>query len=232
MKKKQNLPYDAMTTLILMGITCMLITVTCIPSGQSFVRIMPLYISLIISFLQSRVNRLAPLLGGINSLLYAAVYVYYQLYASALYSVLVSCPLQIVTFLHWRGRAYGSSVRFRRMTAVQRILTAAAFAVSWIVLYVTLSAIGSSYLLLDNTATLLGVFITVLTLLAFIEYTWLMLPNIVIQLALYIVMLQTQPEQLPYLIYTVYAFVCSTMAFVNARLLYREQINESKGESV
>jgi len=97
-KKKLIMP-------LLLGAAAILITVTGIVFGQSALRILPLYISLVIGLLQSRVSRIAPLIGGINALLYAAVYLYYGLYASALYAVLVSCPMQIATFFSWRKRA-------------------------------------------------------------------------------------------------------------------------------
>ena len=74
--------------MILLGVTALGITVTGIVFHQAFLRILPLYISLVISLLQSRVNRYASLLGGFNSLLYALVYVYYELYGSAVYAVL------------------------------------------------------------------------------------------------------------------------------------------------
>ena len=53
-KDKSSLSRESQFTLILMGITCVLITVTGILFKQSFFRILPLYVSLIIGFLQSR----------------------------------------------------------------------------------------------------------------------------------------------------------------------------------
>ena len=67
---------------MLLGITAIVITITGILVDQSFFRILPLYISLFVSLLQARANRYAPLIGSVNSLLYAAVYYHYRLYAS------------------------------------------------------------------------------------------------------------------------------------------------------
>ena len=82
---KKNLP-----SFLLIGCTAVLITVTGIKFNQSFFRILPLFISLFVANLQSRVNRYGSLLGSINSLIYAGVYVYYGLYASVLSALLVS----------------------------------------------------------------------------------------------------------------------------------------------
>ena len=61
---KDNLP-----RLCLMAVTAILITVTGILFHQSFIRILPLYVSLVVGVLQSRANRYASLLGGMNSIL-------------------------------------------------------------------------------------------------------------------------------------------------------------------
>lgn len=210
-------------TLCLMGVTAVTIAVTGIVYHQTFFRILPLFISIVIAFLQSRVSRFAPLLGGINSVLYAAVYFHYTLYASAAYALLVSCPLQIITFLNWSRRKYGESVRFRVMSTKGRAITAGAFAAAWVLMYVLMSALGSGYMLFDNTVTLFGILITVLTMLAYVEYTWLMIPNCLVSVLMYAAMLSASPEQITYLVFSVYSLICNTLAFVQARRLYREQ---------
>lgn len=208
---------------ILMGVTCVAITATGIVFGQELFHILPLYVSLVIALLQSRVNRFAPLLGGVNSILYTVVYFTYTLYGQALYALLVSCPLQLVTFFHWSKRKYGESVRFKRLPPKGRLLTLGCFAVTWIAMYLAMSYLGSGYMLLDNTITLFSILITILTMLAYIEYTWLMLPNCVISIVLYAVMLKSSPEQITYLIFSVYSLICNTIAFLKARRLFKEQ---------
>ncbi len=223
MKEKSPLSRSSVVLLILMGLTCILITVTGILFRQSFFRILPLYVSLIIGFLQSRVNRLAPLMGGINSLLYALVYFNYGLYSSALYAVLISCPLQLITFIRWKQRAYGHSVLFKVMSTKVRILTVAICLSGWTALYFIMSAAGASYMLLDNTLTLFGVLVTILTMFAYIEYTYLSLVSGLVNITLYTVMSFDTPEQIPYLVFAVYSFICVTMALFRARKLYAEQ---------
>lgn len=204
-------------------LTAVLITAAGIVFGQSPLRILPLYVSLFIGFLQSRVSRLAPLIGGVNSVLYAAVYAYYGLYASALYALFISCPLQLITFFQWKRRSYGESVVFRRMSTRGRLLTAAGFAACWGAMWALMSLLGSSYRVFDNTVTLLGILITVLTMFAYVEYTVLMLPSCLCSIGMYAVMLAETPEQTTYLIYSVYSLVCSILALICAKRLYREQ---------
>ena len=50
--------------------------------------VLPLFFSVFIMFLQSRVNRYAFLIGALNSILYAVAYFYMTLYSSAAYALL------------------------------------------------------------------------------------------------------------------------------------------------
>ena len=63
---------------VLILVTFLFLTASGILFKQSFLRMIPLYISLIVGLLQSNVNRYAPLIGGINSIIYAAVFMYYH----------------------------------------------------------------------------------------------------------------------------------------------------------
>lgn len=215
---KDNLPFY-----VLMTITFVLLTIARIYCKQPLLRTLPLYISLVVGFLQSRVNRYAPLIGGFNSLLYAYVYYYFGLMAMAAYALFFSCPLQLITFLQWHKRAYKHSTVFRCMTTKQRIWTTTICIVCWLVTYVILKAIGSSYQLLDNTISLFGILISILTMFAFIEYTYLIIISSLISIFLHAYMMIEQPEQLTYLIFSVYSFICIVRGFFQARALYKEQ---------
>lgn len=221
-----------LVTLILMGITAIGVTVTTILSGQSFLRIFPIYISLFIGLLQTKVNRYAPLLGGFNSISYAAIYFYYGLYGSAFYALLFSCPLQLITFLRWTKHKQGSTTLLRRMTWKQRLYTLLAYCVACVGMILVLKLLDSNYALLDTTASLLGILTTLLSVFAFIEYTVLQLVGCFLSITLYITMLANGDlEQLPYLVYILYALFCSCLSVPNARKLYAQQQAENAKEA-
>lgn len=209
--------------LILMVCTAVLITAAGVFYHQSFLRIMPLYISLIIAMLQSRVNRYASLLGSMNSLLYGAVYVYYKLYASAFSAVLFSFPIQMITFIRWNKNKSGQSTILRKLTRKQQVLIAVGFVAALAVMWIVLPLIGSEYVFLDSVTNLLGILIYFLTMFACVEYTFLMIINGVIGTALYITMLNETPETATYLIFSVYSFICIVFSFFEARKLYKIQ---------
>ena len=81
-----------------------------------------------IGFLQTRMSRYAPLMGGINSILYTVVYFSCGLYSSAAYFLLAFCPLQLITFFRWSKRPHGDSMVFRKLTGKQRLWVTLAFA--------------------------------------------------------------------------------------------------------
>ena len=221
--KSYFLTKDNLPRLCLMAVTAILITVTGILFRQSFIRILPLYVSLVVGVLQSRANRYASLLGGMNSILYALVYVYLGLYASAGYAILFSFPLQIMTFILWSRRKQGESTKFRKMSWGCRILVLIGYLTCFAILRMVLQAAGSSHQLLDNLTSLTGILISVLTMFAFVEYTWLMLPSGMLSIVLNFATMQTNPEQITYVIFSFYSITCVTIQFFRVRKLYAEQ---------
>ncbi len=213
---------------ILMGCTAVLITIAGIYFNQSFLRILPLYISLVIGLLQSRISRYASLLGSMNSLLYGAVYIYYSLYGSAFSAILFSFPIQLLTFIRWNKNKWKHSTVLRKLSMKQRILILVGFTVSLAAMWIVLPLIGSQYVFLDSVTNLLGILIYFLTMFAYVEYTFLMIVNGIIGTALYIAMLKDTPEMTTYLIYSVYSFICIVFAFFQAKKLYNSQQTEVK----
>ncbi len=208
-------------TLCIMFAVAVAITVCGIIFKQDVWKMIPLYVSLFIALLQSRVSRFSPLLGGANSLLYTAVYFSFTLYGQAVYALLVSFPLQIITFIRWQKRKSGGSTVLRKMSAKMRILIAVAVAVIWVLLAFVRKNGDSSYYLLDNTTTLLGILATILMMLSFIEYTALMVINGCFTLLLYISMLEANPAQVTYIVFASYSLFCAVLATINANRAFQ-----------
>lgn len=209
--------------LTLLAVTAILITVTGIMFHQKIFDILPLYISLIVAFLQSHASRFAPLIGGLNSILYAIVFLFLGLYASSAYALLFSCPIQIVTFVQWNKSKYKESTRFRVMNNKQRFFVAMGFLAFYGVLCVMLKFVGSGYSMLDSLTSSLGILVSILTMFAFVEYTWLMVPSGMVSLGLYFSVMINHPEQITYVIFSCYSLICVTIGFFRVRQLYSEQ---------
>lgn len=220
---KQRLSKKDIFIFVLMGLTAVLITVTGIYYKQNFLRIFPLYVSLVISLLQSRVSRYASLMGSINSLLYGGVYIYYNLYGSAFSALLFSFPVQLLTFMRWNKNKWEHSTMLKKLSWKQRLLFSAGSVVALVTMWFVLPLIGSEYVFLDSITNILGIVIYFLTMFAYVEYTFLMIINGIIGIALYIQMLAEVPEMTTYLIFSVFSFICIVFAFFEARKLYKSQ---------
>lgn len=213
--------------LIPIAVMAVLLTVSGIIFHQSFFRILPLFISLAVMILQSKVSRYAFLLGGLNSVLYAIVYFYYGLYGVAAQAFFFSFPTQIITFFNWKKKAQKDTVKFSRMKNWQYAVCAASFAAAWVGLYFILKRFGSDYAVLDNTVTLLGIFSSVLTVFAYIEYTYFFLSVAILNIFLYIQVIPAHHDQVTYLIYGIYSLICVSMHFRNVHKMYKLQQSEA-----
>lgn len=215
-----------LSSFILIVCTAILITVTGIYFKQSFFRMIPLYISLIVAQLQSRVNRYGSLLGSANSLIYAAVYVYYSLYGSVLSALLVSFPIQLLTFIRWNRNKWEQSTVLRRMKPKFLILLLMCFAVALVAMWWLLPLLGAQYVFLDSAVNLLGTMTSFLTMFAFVEYTFFMVASCVLNIVLYVEVLQDSPETITFLVFAVYSMICAVLGSVRATKLYKSQQQE------
>ena len=190
---------------------------------QEFFLMIPLFVSLFVMAFQSEANRIGPLIGSINSVIYTAAYIYMGVYASAASAILFSFPIQLMTFFRWKKNAYKKTAIFRKMSTKMRIVWSALFLVAWAVIAVIFMHLDYEYAILDSCTLLFGFVIPVLTMLAYIEYTYLWIAQCVLGVFLNIQMVVNDPKETTYLIYGVYALYCVICAFINVQKFYKEQ---------
>ena len=174
----------------------------------------------------SKVNRYAYLIGGINALSYGFVYLHYNIPGSAISALLISFPLQIISFIIWSKTSWKKTTVLKKMSAKARILNAVFLLLGWIAYYIIIRCLGSASSLIDSMASLLGMYITVLQMLKYSEYTMLMIPSGLLSISLYISLIsQGTIEQIPFLIYSVYSFICVIRSVFNAKKIMKDQEN-------
>ncbi len=184
---------------------------------------LPLTISIFIMLLQTGVNRYAFLMGGINSILYAATYFIIGTYASAWYALLFSFPLQIIAFINWNRHKYKNSTILKSLSTKARIIIAITFALCWTAIFIILYASGNPYAILDSTSSLLGILGTFLSMLAYKEYPYISLIGGVITIFLNTQVCMNDIHQLPYFVFSIYSMVCIIISSININKLYKEQ---------
>ncbi|MBR2876908.1 MAG: nicotinamide mononucleotide transporter [Clostridia bacterium] len=208
---------------IIIVLTGVAILVTGIICKQEAFLMLPLFVSLFVMAFQSDANRLGALAGAINSIIYTAAYIYMGVYASAASSILFSFPIQLATFFNWKKKAYKNTVVFKKMTLKQRVLFGIGVIFLWMILAGVFVYLKYEYAVLDSITFLFGFIIPVLTMLAYIEYTYLWIVQAFIGLLLNVQMAVNDYSQTTYLVYGVYAFYCVICAFINVRKFYAEQ---------
>ena len=210
-------------SLVLLIVSAISITVTGIVFRQSVIRIIPLYVSLVVGMLQSRASRFSYLLGGMNCIIYTIAYISLGLYAAAASALLFSCPIQLITFWRWSKRSYKHSTEFRKLSTKQWIIGGVVFAITFVIVQFVLNAASSNYPTLDNLSTLVGLAVTLLSLLSYREYSWLNPITCLISLILYFMMSLDDPAQITYLIYAINSMICIIMQYFSVRKLFAEQ---------
>ena len=168
------------------------------------------------------------LIGACNSVLYTITYICMGVYGSAASSFLFSFPLQLMTFFNWKKNAYKKTktVVFKRMSTKMRIIWGVSGLALWAILAGVFYYLKYEYAVLDSITFLFGFILPVLTMLAYIEYTYLWIVQAVIGLFLNNQMVVNDISQLTYLIYGVYALYCVICAFINVRKFHKEQQNK------
>lgn len=203
------------------GITFILILTLSIIFKPKIFTVFPLFVSIIVMFLQSQVNRYSYLIGSLNSAFYGISYFCMGLYSMSAYAMFVSTPIMLCTFLLWNKNTIKGKTKTRSLSARHRALLFGAMILIWIVLFAIFSAMHSSYLVLENTVSVIGITSSILCMLRFSEYAILSIISGIINTVLYFVMLLDDSSIIVWLIFTVYSLACSIMAFIN--MIQREK---------
>ncbi len=214
--------------IVIIVLTGIAILVAGILTKQKFYLMIPLFVSLFVMSFQSEANRIGALIGAGNAVLYTVTYICMGVYGSAASAFLFSFPLQLMTFFNWKKNAYKKTVVFKKMSTKMRIIFFAALCALWAVLAGVFYYLKYEYAVFDSITFLLGFIVPVLTMLAYIEYTYLWIVQAVTGLFLNVQMVTNDVSQLTYLIYGVYALYCVICAFINVRKFRKEQLSQEE----
>ena len=203
------------------------VLISSIFTGQHFLLVLPLFNSLIIMLLTSSINRYGQLLGGINSIVYGGVYIYFGLYGMAATTILVNAPIMIITFILWNKKSYKHSTLLKRLSKKQRTIGLVLLLCLMLGSFVVLKLINpDGHILLDTAISVIGWVVTLLTLFAYIEAYPLNVINCSLNLILFGIMTADDIKQLPYLIYSIYSTVMVIRSCFISTKLYTEQHSE------
>ncbi|MCL1952425.1 MAG: nicotinamide mononucleotide transporter [Oscillospiraceae bacterium] len=192
---------------------------------QAVYKIIPAVVSLFATLLMSKLYRAAFLLGAANCVLYSVGYFMEGLYGSLLSALVVSAPLQVVSFILWKRSAYKQATVFRVMKARWYPLLAAAVAALWGgMLWGSKRAGGANGMIaLDALLFALGLAVTVLLMLAFVEGYALNILNCVLNSVMWAVLTARSPRSVTYLLIALYTVFRTALALASCLKMYRAQ---------
>ena len=207
-----------------MLITGIGILVCAIVFKQMFIKVLPLFFSLIIMLLNSRANRIGFLLGAANSVIYLIGYFLEAVYGTML-STLFGIAMALIAYFRWKKDAYGKATIFRSFSGKQRIWLSALLALAWATCSFVLWKMGGTAVVFDGLTLVLGVVVPLLNIAAYIESPCLNIVSCAAQLIVWIqvVCIDGKLGNLTYLIFMTYALYMTTRTFLRWRLLYKEQ---------
>lgn len=199
---------------------------------QKFIKMLPVFITVIVLLLNSRANRYGFLLASVNSIIYSIGYLITGLYGQVA-SALFQSVLSAVSFFLWKRRAYGNATIFRKLSSIKKILLFLLIIVASTVIYMVNSKLpGSSSPILDSFTFVLGIALTILTMFAFIESPYIQMFYQSLSLYMWIdVIIKNGLQEITYLcsnIYSMYMVIIMTITWTK---LYKKQQREKQGEN-
>ena len=207
-----------------MAVTGIIILVCAIVFKQMFIKVLPLFFSLLIMLLNSRANRIGFILGAINSCIYIIGYLMEGVYGTVA-STVFGIVIMLISYFRWKNNAYGKATVFRRFSARGRVLLALVLCAVWAATSFTLSKIGGTATAIDGLTMVLGFATNILTIVAYVEAPFLNIISGLCQFALWvqIVFINGNYAAVTYLVYNIYCTYMTIRTFYRWHALYKEQ---------
>ena len=200
---------------------------------QAVYKIIPAVATLFIVLLSSKLYRIAFLLGAANCVLYSVGYFVDGLYGSLASTLIVSAPLQVISWFLWKRNAYKQATVFRTIKPRYYPLLAAAVAALWGgMLYGSNKAGGANgMIVLDSLLFALGLAVTILIMLAFVEGYALNILSCALTAVMWGVLTARNARDVTYLLIALYTVFRTSLALIACLKMRRAQRAE-KMESI
>lgn len=214
-----------------MAITGITILACAIVFEQMFIKVLPLFFSLLIMLFNSRANRIGFLLGAINSCIYIIGYLMEGVYGTVA-STVFGIVIMLITYFRWKDNSYGKATVFRRFNLKGRILLTLILCVAWAGTSFILLKLGGTAVAMDGLTMVLGFATNILSIVAYVEAPFLNIISGLCQFALWmqIVFINKNYAAVTYLVYSIYCSYMIARTFYRWYALYKEQ-QSSKNES-
>ena len=215
------------------GICAVAILICAFVFGQKWYKVLPTLNTLIILLLSARVDRRSFLLGGINAAFYGIGYFTEGLYFSVINCLLVSMPLQLFSFFNWKKHSDGASTKLRSLGWKGEIVVLSSTALGCLLCYWFLLPFfaGEKQAALDIFLFVIGLVITVLSMLRYVEAPYYNLISSVANLVMWMLICAGNIADLNYLIMATYSLFRVVQSVVTWTKQYQKGKKEAPVES-
>ena len=213
------------------GICAVAILVCAFLFKQKWYKVLPTLNTLVILLLSARVDRRSFLIGGLNAAFYGIGFFSEGLYFSVINCLLVSMPLQLFSFFNWKKHADGNSTKLRTLGWRGEAVVISSTVVGCQLCYWLLLPFfggGQQQAALDIFLFVIGLVITVLALLRYVETPYYNLISSTASLIMWALICIENIADLNYLIMAAY----SLFRVSQSAITWTKQYQKSKREAV
>lgn len=232
---KKNISYKKIwLEWVPIGVCAVAILTCAFVFGQKWYKVLPTLNTLIILLLSARVDRRSFLIGGLNAALYGIGYFTEGLYFSVANCLIVSMPLQLFSFFNWKKHADGNSTKLRTLGWKGEIVVISSTAVGCLLCHWLLLPFfggGQQQAGLDIFLFVIGLVITVLSMLRYVEAPYYNIVSSAANLVMWGIICSKNIANLNYLIMGVYSFFRVTQSVINWTKQYQKSKNEASVET-
>ena len=211
------------------GICAVAILVCAFVFKQKWYKVLPTLNTLIILLLSARVDRRSFLIGGLNAAFYGIGFFTEGLYFSVINCLLVSMPLQLFSFFNWKKHADGNSAKLRTLGWRGEAVVIASTVVGCQLCYWLLLPFfegGQQQVMLDIFLFVIGLVITVLALLRYVETPYYNLISAIANVVMWVSICTGNIANINYLIMAAY----SLFRVAQSAITWTKQYQKSKKE--
>ena len=211
------------------GICAVAILVCAFLFQQKWYKVLPTLNTLMILLLSARVDRRSFLIGGLNAAFYGIGFFTEGLYFSVINCLLVSMPLQLFSFFNWKKHADGNSAKLRTLGWRGEAVVISSTVVGCQLCYWLLLPFfegGQQQVALDIFQFVIGLVITVLALLRYVETPYYNLISAIANLVMWILICVKNVANLNYVIMAAYSLFRVSQSVVT----WTKQYQKSKKE--
>lgn len=198
---------------------------------QKWYKVLPTLNTLIILLLSARVDRRSFLIGGLNAAFYGIGFFTEGLYFSVINCLLVSMPLQLFSFFNWKKHADGNSAKLRTLGWRGEAVVISSTVVGCQLCYWLLLPFfegGQQQVMLDIFLFVIGLVITVLALLRYVETPYYNLISAIANVVMWVSICTGNIANINYLIMAAY----SLFRVAQSAITWTKQYKKSQKEEV